>query len=62
MFVGINRYQDVSIPELAGARRAATALWALFSDSMPEHSAALLADERATSVGAEAAAALRPDA
>lgn len=62
IFVGINRHQDVSIPELAGARRDATSLWALFSDSMPEHAAALLVDERTTSVGAAAATALRPDA
>ncbi|WP_197387759.1 hypothetical protein [Ralstonia pseudosolanacearum] len=33
IFVGINKHLDTSIPELGGARRDATALWALFTDT-----------------------------
>jgi helicase len=29
IFVGINKHLDPAIPELSGARRDATALWAL---------------------------------
>jgi len=32
IFVGINKHLDATIPELSGARRDATALWALFPD------------------------------
>jgi len=35
IFVGINKHLDSTIQELVGARRDATALWALFSDSIP---------------------------
>src|SRR5215470_6908909 len=48
VFVGINKHRDSTIPELSGARRDATALWALFSDTIPRLSARLLVDERAT--------------
>ena len=47
-FIGINRYQDANIRELTGARRDATALWALFSDTIPSLNASLLVDEKAT--------------
>lgn len=47
-FVGINKHLDSSIPELSGARRDATALWALFADSVENLSARLLVDEAAT--------------
>jgi helicase len=48
VFVGINKHLDAAIPELSGARRDATALWALFSDTIPGHASRLLVDERAT--------------
>ncbi|MDN7671081.1 caspase family protein [Burkholderia oklahomensis] len=47
----LRRYQQASrysIPELSGARRDATALWALFSDTIEGLSARLLVDEAAT--------------
>lgn len=47
-FIGVDKHQDSDIPELNGARRDATALWALFSDSIPDLSARLLVDETAT--------------
>ena len=48
VFVGINRHLDPAIPELSGARRDATALWALFSDTIPNLAARLLVDNNAT--------------
>ncbi|WP_423197042.1 MULTISPECIES: DEAD/DEAH box helicase [unclassified Cupriavidus] len=48
IFVGINKHLDSSIPELSGARRDATALWALFTDTIEGLSARLLIDEAAT--------------
>lgn len=48
IFVGIDKHLDSNIPELSGARRDATALWALFMDSMPGLGARLLVDETAT--------------
>jgi len=48
VFVGINKHLDTTIPELSGARRDATALWALFSDSVEGLAARLLVDETAT--------------
>lgn len=48
IFVGINKHLDTSIPELSGARRDATALWALFTDTIEGLSARLLVDETAT--------------
>jgi len=47
-FIGVNRYQDTQIRELTGARRDATALWALFVDTLPGLEASLLVDEKAT--------------
>lgn len=47
-FIGVNKHRDSEIPELNGARRDATALWALFTDSIPDLSARLLVDETAT--------------
>lgn len=47
-FIGVDRHSDVCIPELTGARRDAEALWALFSDSVPEIQAQLLTDAAAT--------------
>ena len=41
IFVGINKHLDASIPELGGARRDATALWALLGQVLahrvPDH-------------------------
>lgn len=48
IFVGVNKHRDLTIPELGGARRDATALWALFTDTIEGLSAHLLVDERAT--------------
>jgi helicase len=48
IFVGINKHRDATIPELSGARRDATALWALFTDTIEGLSARLLLDESAT--------------
>ena len=48
IFVGINKHLDTSIPELGGARRDATALWALFTDTIEGLSGRLLVDEAAT--------------
>ena len=47
-FIGINRYSDPNILDLSGAVRDATALWALFSDSVPGIQAELILDEEAT--------------
>jgi replicative superfamily II helicase len=48
VFVGINRHLDPQIPELSGASRDATALWALFTDNIAGLSSRLLIDEEAT--------------
>jgi uncharacterized caspase-like protein len=55
VFVGVNKHRDPAIPELGGARRDATALWALFTDTIDGLSARLLVDERATHAEASAA-------
>ena len=34
IFIGVNKNRDPAIPELSGASRDATALWALFTDSV----------------------------
>lgn len=47
-FVGVNKYADPHISDLTGAARDAKALWALFTDSIPDLSANLLLDENAT--------------
>lgn len=47
-FIGINNYLDPGIRELNGAKRDATALWALFADTLPEMQSKLLVDEDAT--------------
>lgn len=47
VFVGINKHLDATIPELSGARRDATALWALFTDTVDGLAARLLVDETA---------------
>lgn len=52
IFIGVNKHADQSIPELSGASRDATALWALFADSLPGLSAHLLTDAQATHASA----------
>jgi helicase len=47
-FIGVNKHLDPNIRELTGARRDATALSALFADSVADLSAELLVDEEAT--------------
>ncbi|HXS54010.1 MAG TPA: DEAD/DEAH box helicase [Usitatibacter sp.] len=47
-FIGINRHEHPDIRELTGARPDATALWALFSDTLADLDATLLVDEEAT--------------
>lgn len=48
IFLGINKHLDSSILELSGARRDATALWTLFTDTIESLSARLLVDDAAT--------------
>jgi helicase len=49
VFIGVNKHVDANIPELTGARRDATALWALFTDTFyDELTGQLLVDETAT--------------
>jgi helicase len=47
-FIGINKYQDPQIRDLAGAVRDATALWALFTDTIPNIETHLIVDDGAT--------------
>ncbi len=47
-FVGVNRHADPQIADLTGAVADATALWALFSDSVEGLEAVRLVDEAAT--------------
>jgi len=44
VFIGINRHSDPQIPELSGACRDATALWALFADSIEGIASRLVTD------------------
>src|SRR5882672_1223420 len=47
-FIGINKHSDPDIRDLAGARRDATALWALFKDTIPDIQDQLITDNEAT--------------
>jgi len=47
-FIGIDRFKDKTIRELAGCRRDALALWSLFNDTIPHLQSQLLINERAT--------------
>ena len=47
-FIGVNAYTDPNIRDLAGAARDATALWALFGDTIPDITSHLIADRDAT--------------
>ena len=46
-FIGIDKHLDPAIRDLTGARKDATALWALFSDTIKEINANLIVDEKA---------------
>lgn len=48
VFIGINKHDDAGIPELTGATKDATALWALFKDSVLGIDDRRLLDEEAT--------------
>ena len=48
VFIGINKHSDAGIPELTGATKDATALWALFKDSVEGILDRRLLDEAAT--------------
>lgn len=48
VFVGVSKHLDPTIGELGGARRDATALWALFSDTIAGLAPRLLLDQDAT--------------
>lgn len=47
-FIGIDRYGDDRIRDLTGAKRDATALWSLFSDTLQDDNSRLLVDGDAT--------------
>ena len=47
-FVGVGKYGDPEVPDVPGAANDATALWALFSDSVHDLDARRLLDEEAT--------------
>lgn len=47
-FIGVGKYIDSQARDLPGARRDATALWALFKDSITNLDERLLLDEKAT--------------
>lgn len=64
--IGVDRHRDDRVPDLAGARRDATAVWALVRDTLPTADARLVADEEATADAirqalAESLAAAGPD-
>ena len=48
VFIGINKHSDPGIPELTGATKDATALWALFKDSVEGIADHRLLDDEAT--------------
>ena len=48
VLIGINKHSDPSIPELTGATKDATALWALFKDSVEGIADQRLLDHEAT--------------
>ena len=48
VFIGINKHSDPGIPELTGATKDATAVWALFKDSVEGIADRRLLDDEAT--------------
>ena len=49
-FIGINRHLDPDISDLSCAHRDATALWALWQDTLPATAPVRLVDEYSLSV------------
>lgn len=47
-FIGVNKYSDPKIRDLVGTKNDATALWALFTDTLPAMQAELLTGQNAT--------------
>jgi helicase len=47
-FIGVNKYNDPKIRDLVGTKNDATALWALFTDTLPSMKSELLTGEQAT--------------
>ena len=47
-FIGVDRHIDPQVPDLVGATRDATALWALFSDTLGDEDSELIVDRQAT--------------
>jgi len=47
-FIGVNKYNDPRIRDLVGTKNDATALWALFMDTLPEMQGELLTGQQAT--------------
>jgi helicase len=60
--VGIDRHEDPTIRDLNGAKRDATAIWALFVDTLPEATSTLLTDDSATLAAVEGLLATTLDA
>lgn len=54
-FIGIDKYINPHISDLGGACRDATALWALFSDTIPDINATLVVNAEADVTGVRAA-------
>lgn len=48
VFIGVDKYSDFRTRELTAACRDATALWALFTDTIPDTKSSLLINEHAT--------------
>lgn len=48
VFIGVNKHRDPKIPELTGATKDATAIWALFKDSVAGIVDQRILDEQAT--------------
>jgi replicative superfamily II helicase len=47
-FIGIDRFMDADVPDLAGCARDATALYSVFQDGVPEMDGQLIVNEQAT--------------
>src|SRR5580704_6095421 len=60
--VGIDRHKDPTIRDLNGAKRDATAIWALFVDTLPEATSTLLTNDSATLAAVEGLLATTLDA
>jgi replicative superfamily II helicase len=47
-FIGVDRFSDLSIPDLSGCARDAAALYAIFQDGLPEINSELIQNDEAT--------------